>query len=131
MNKEILTKYRVVLICLGLAVVTFAAFEGLRHNDFINFDDGSYITENPHVKNGFTVDGFVWAFTTGYASNWHPLTWLSHMADCQLYGVNPAGHHITNLLLHIINVLLLFHVLRKMTDSIWPSAFVAVLFAIH
>jgi len=110
------------------------------HNfDFINYDDGDYVYENPHVLNGLTGDGVIWAFTTPNVGNWLPLTWLSFMLDCQLFGTNPGWMHLVNLLLHLANTLLLFAVLRKMTDStsspqagaLWQSAFVAAAFAIH
>ena len=130
MNKQILNKYRTILICLGLAVVTFIAFEQVRNNDFV-YDDILHVTKNSDVNEGLSAESVVWAFTSGYSSNWHPLTWLSHMADCQLYGLRPAGHHMTSLLLHILNSLLLFWVFKKMTGAVWPSAFVAALFAIH
>ena len=137
MNKQILNKYQVFLICVGLAVLTFIAFEQVRNNDFISYDDNIYITDNPHVTNGLTVDGFVWALTTikfseeSYIGHWQPITWLSHMLDCELYGLDASGHHMTSLLFHIINTLLLFWVLKKMTGSLWPSTFAAALFAIH
>jgi len=119
------------LIYLALALVTFVAFVQVGHNDFINYDDAEYVTENEKVQKGLNIESFVWAFTTGHASNWHPLTWLSHMLDCQLYGLSPAGHHLTNLFLHLLNTLLLFGVLKTMTRAVWPSAFAAVLFAVH
>ena len=78
-----------------------------RHG-FVNYDDPDYITTNPHVKAGLTWSGIVWAFQSGEASNWHPLTWISHMVDCQLFGLNPAGHHLVNLLFHTANTVLLF-----------------------
>ena len=119
------------VIYLVLIVITFALFSRVLSSDFINFDDGTYITENPMVQNGLTSTSVVWAFTSGYASNWHPLTWISHMVDCQLYGLNPQGHHLTSLLFHIFNVLLLFLVLRNITGAVWRSAVVAALFAWH
>ena len=136
MNQQILVKYRVALISLALAAVTFMAFEQVRNNDFVNLDDGVYIYQNPNVYNGLSVKSAVWAFKTFDFSgtetgHWQPVSWLSHMLDCELYGLDPAGHHITSLLFHIANTLLLFWVLKNMTGAIWPSAFVAVLFAIH
>jgi protein O-mannosyl-transferase len=120
------------VICLWLAVVTAALYWPMMNHNFISFyDDASYITDNPHVKAGLTGSGIAWAFRTGYAANWHPLTWLSHMLDCQLYGLTPAGHHLTNLLLHIANTLLLFVWLNQLTRTVWRSAFVAALFAWH
>ena len=101
-----------------------------RH-DFITYDDPVYVTQNDHVTGGLTWANFRWAFQSVEASNWHPLTWLSHMADCQLYGLQPGGHHLTSVLLHALNAALLFVVLRKMTASTWRSFFVAALFALH
>ena len=123
-------RYRIALI-LALAIAAFIAYEPLRHNDFIDYDDDVYVTKNLMVQMGLTHQSVVWAFTKSHASNWHPLTWLSHMLDCQLFGLNPIGHHLTNLLFHIANTLLLFGILKKMTSRIWPSAFVAVAFALH
>jgi len=129
MNKQ--SKYKTICIYLGLAVITIAAFQQLRICDFVNYDDPEYVTENQNVNTGVTAKNFIWAFTSGHASNWHPLTWLSHMLDCQLFDLNPKWHHFVNLLLHIINALLLFAVFKQMTASVWPSAFVAATFAIH
>ncbi len=119
------------VICLGLAVVTAALYWPTLHDGFIAYDDEAYIASNPHVNAGLTWPGVVWAFQSGYAANWHPLTWLSHMFDCQLYGVSPAGHHFGNLLLHIASTLLLFVWLNRATGAAWRSAFVAALFAWH
>jgi len=121
----------VLLLGLFLMILTFATFEQVRTYDFINYDDNRYITENQHVQSGLTLEGVTWAFTTTHAANWHPLTWLSHMLDCQLYGLNPSGHHLTNLVFHIASTLLLFLVLERMTGALWRSAFVAALFALH
>ena len=87
--------------------------------------------KNPQVNRGLTTEGFVWAFTHVHSGNWHPLTWLSHMLDCQLYGLNAGWHHLTNIILHAATAILLFLVLRQMTGLLWRSAFVAALFAIH
>jgi len=119
----------VISLCLVLAVL--AVYGQVAHHGFVDFDDNIYITENTHVMSGLTPEGIRWAFTTAHASNWHPVTWLSHMLDCQLYGMDPGQHHLTSLLFHIMNTLLLFLVLRRMTGNIWPSCFVAVLFAFH
>ena len=120
-----------LFIGLCLIVVVVAVFWPVKNYEFINFDDDVYVTENPHVKFGLTLKNVVWAFTTMHASNWHPLTWLSHMLDCELYGLNPGRHHLTNLLIHTINALLLFLVLRRMTGAFWRSSLVAALFALH
>ena len=120
------------LIYAALAVITFAAFEQVRHNDFVYYDDSAYIVENPNVNKGLSAKSVIWAFTSyRYMGHWHPLTWLSHILDCELFGLNPAGHHITSLLLHIANTLLLFWVFNRMTSAIWQSAFVAAIFAVH
>jgi len=125
-------KLHILLICFGLTVVTFIAFEGLRHNDFINcYDDNNYVTENPNVNGGLTVKAVLWAMTATHAGNWHPLTWVSHIVDCEIFGLKPLGHHITSLFIHIANTLLLFWVLKKMTGVIWPAAFVAAMFTLH
>ena len=125
------TRHWKILIPLVLALVTIAVFWQVRDHEFINLDDEQYVTQNPHVRGGLTAGGLAWAFTTTHASNWHPLTWLSHMVDSQLFGMNPAGHHLVNLLFHLANTLLLFLVLNRMTQALWQSAAVAFLFALH
>ena len=124
-------KYQSICICLVLALITTAVFYHVCTYDFINYDDPIYVYENPNIQAGITPGAVKWAFTTGYGSNWFPLTWLSHMLDWQLYGQEPAGHHFTNLIFHVANTLLLFIVLKQMTRRLWPSAFVAALFALH
>lgn len=125
-------KYRAVLwTCLLLATVTLSTYWPVLFCEFVMYDDPSYVAGNRHVQSGLTWDGLRWAFTTRACHNWHPLTWLSHMLDCELYGLNPAGHHATNLLLHVLNALLIFLLLRRMTGTHWRSAFVAGLFALH
>lgn len=124
-------KYWVLCVYLALAVTTFAAFEQTCRNGFVVLDDAAYVTENPHVKDGITRKSLIWAFTSPHSGNWHSLTWLSHMLDCHLFGLNPFWHHLTSLLLHIANTLLLFWVLKKMTGALWPAAFVAAAFALH
>lgn len=120
-----------LIISLLLALITFITFWQVQNNDFVDFDDDVYITQNCHVQDGLTLKSIIWAFTSKHASNWHPLTWLSHMLDWELYGSNPKGHHLNNLLFHIINTLLLFLVLKQLTGAIWRSCFVAALFALH
>src|SRR5213083_3394058 len=120
-----------LLVCLGLAAITWAVFGQTLAHDFVNFDDHVYVYENPLVIRGLSTEGIIGAFTHTHARNWHPLTTLSHMLDCQLYGLKAGGHHLTNVILHTISVLLLFLVLKQMTGALWRSAFVAVLFAIH
>ncbi len=120
-----------VAISVFLAAIVWLAFGQTLHNEFVSYDDGDYVYENPHITNGLTFRGIQWAFTHVHAANWHPLTTISHMLDCQLYGLQPWGHHLTNILLHAAAAILLFLALRKLTGSLWPSAFVAALFAIH
>ena len=119
------------VICLTLVLVTAALYWPMLHHRFINVDDEQYITNNPQVKAGLTWPGIVWAFENTEAANWHPLTWISHMLDCQLFGLNPGGHHLTSLLFHVANTLLLFLWLSQLTGALWRSAFVAALFAWH
>jgi protein O-mannosyl-transferase len=125
------TQYTAVVVCGFLLLAVAIVFGQTVHHAFIKFDDPQYVYENPHVISGLTAEGIAWAFTTSHASNWHPLTWLSHMLDCQIYGLAPGGHHLTNALLHAATTILLFLVLRRITGEFWPSAFVAAVFAIH
>lgn len=122
---------RHVFLALLLVLLTSIAYRGALECNFINYDDNVYVTQNPVVRGGLSGDGIIWAFTTTHACNWHPITWLSHMLDCQLYGLAPKGHHLTNLLLHLMNTLLLFFLLKKMTGALWRSFLVAALFAVH
>ena len=115
----------------GLALLIAVAYWPLASNDFINYDDDDYVVENEFVNQGLTVNGAVWATTAMYTANWHPLTWLSHMLDCQLFGLKPAGHHLVSLGLHAINSMLLYCVLLRMTRAVWPSFVVAAFFAVH
>jgi protein O-mannosyl-transferase len=124
-------KTRLLMISFFLTIAALAAFWQVAQCDFINYDDSDYVTENRVVQSGVTAGGIRWAFTTYHASNWHPLTWLSHMLDVQLFGLNPKWHHLTNLLLHIVNTLLLFFIFHRMTNALWQSFFVATIFAIH
>ena len=91
----------ILWLFLGLAVITLIAFWPVFRNDFVGYDDDEYVVENPHVTGGITGPALLWAFTTSHSSNWHPLTWISHMLDCRLYGLNPRGHHLTSLLFHV------------------------------
>ena len=118
-------------VCLLLAVATLASYWQTLHADFINYDDPLYVTENKTVQSGLNAENIVWAFTSGKANNWHPLTWLSHMLDCQLFGQSPFWHHLTSLIFHIANTLLLFFLLKRLTAAFWQSAFVAAVFALH
>jgi tetratricopeptide (TPR) repeat protein len=120
-------------VTLSLALLTLVLFSQSRRFEFINFDDPVYITGNPHVQEGLSLAGLAWAFghLHGEHTYWHPITWVSHMVDCELFGLDPAAHHIVNVLLHTLATLLLFHVLRRMTGALWRSAMVAALFACH
>ena len=131
LSNVFIIKHRDILVYLLLVIVTLAVYWQVQNFNFVNFDDDKYIYENRHVQEGFTLENITWAFTTINGSNWHPLTWLSHMLDCQLYGLNPGWHHLTNLFFHIANTLLLLFIFKKMTGSIWQSAFIAALFALH
>ena len=120
-----------VLLGALLVLITVGVFWPVVTHEFLNYDDDQYVTGNDAIRDGWTWAGVKWAFTTGYAANWHPLTWLSHMSDVSLFGMNPAGHHAANLVLHAVNSLLLFLVFRRMTGDAIPSAWVAAVFAIH
>lgn len=111
--------------------MTLLVYWPVNNHQFITYDDGEYVNNNPHVRQGLTIRGISWAFTSFHSANWHPVTWLSHMVDCQLYGMNPGRHHLTNLIFHIANTLLLCLVLFRMSGKIRQSAFVAALFALH
>jgi tetratricopeptide (TPR) repeat protein len=118
-------------LALALALLTVAAFLPLRHNGFILFDDPAYLTRNPQVGAGLSWGALAWAFTGTASDNWHPLTWVSHMLDVTLFGMNPAAHHLSSLLLHTLNAVLLFALLAALTGRRWPSALAAALFAVH
>src|SRR5580698_5836485 len=130
-----------VIVCIALAIGTFILFLPVVHNDFINLDDGVYIYQNPHVASGLSWENIRWSFEHVYAGYWAPLTWISHMIDCSLFGLHPAGHHLVNVLIHTVNAVLLFILLNYMTgatgpsplrsDATWRSAFVAAAFAWH
>ena len=123
--------HHVLILCILLALATLATFWPVLQNDFVNYDDPDYITANDWVQKGLNWESVRWAFTTGHVSNWHPVTWLSHMLDVTLFGFKPAGHHLTNLLLHITNAVLLLIFWLRMTNALWRSALVAALFALH
>jgi len=119
-------------IAVGLLVcITFAVYLSAFRNGFVDLDDPAYVTDNAHVRSGFSSENVRWAFRSFEAANWHPLTWLSHMADCQIFGLNAAGHHFTNVLLHALNATLLFWLLYRATNFRWRSFLVAALFAVH
>ena len=122
---------RPAMLCMLLALCTFAVFLPVARQGFVNYDDSDYVTENSHVLGGLNWANIVWAFTTGHASNWHPLTWLSHMLDCQLFGNQAGPQHLVSVGFHVANALLLFLLLRRMTGALWRSVLVAALFALH
>ena len=120
-----------VICCVLLAVATLAIYSRVVRNPFVAFDDETYVTRNMHVQSGVSWKTVAWSLTSTQQSNWHPLTWLSHALDCQLYGLNPAGHHFTSLFIHALNVLLLFLLLQKVTGSRWRSLLLPGVFALH
>jgi Tfp pilus assembly protein PilF len=124
-------RWQLAGVCLVLAAITFAVFGQTLHHEFINYDDDKYVYYNPVVAKGLTLQGVVWALSYGEIGHWHPLTWISHMLDCQFYGLNPGGPHLSNVALHAAAAVVLFLALRELTGSLWRSAFVAAFFAIH
>jgi tetratricopeptide (TPR) repeat protein len=122
---------RTLLLCLLLTAVVLVVYNPIIHNGFLNWDDDQYITDNPHVRAGLTWATVKWAFTTYHGAYWMPLSWLSHALDCELFGLKPAGHHYMNVLLHAVNVVLLFLLLQRATGFCWRSLMVAALFALH
>jgi protein O-mannosyl-transferase len=123
----------VPVLCALLSALVFLVFSPALSSGFINYDDETYVTANPHIQGGLTATGLAWAFGRlhGEQTYWHPLTWVSHMLDCQLYGLRPGGHHLTNVLLHAVNALLVFLLFRRMTGAFWRSGVLAALFAVH
>ncbi len=120
-----------LLLGLFLVIATLSVYWEVQNHVFVIFDDDLYVTQNLKVRSGLSRENITWALSSGHASNWHPLTWFSHMLDVKLYGLSPGRHHMTNVLFHILNSLLLFIILRRMTGSVWRSGFVAALFALH
>jgi len=129
--RRLTEKQQTYLIAIGLLVITAGVYWRALGNDFVNFDDFHYVTRNAMVEHGLTAQSFVWSFNVGHASNWHPLTWMSHMLDVSLFGMKPMGHHAVSLLLHLASTVLVFLILGRITKSQWKSAFVAALFAVH
>jgi protein O-mannosyl-transferase len=125
------SKRLAAIIAVGLLVLVAVSYLRLWQNSLVYYDDNNYIYENQHVLHGISAEGIKWAFTSFESSNWHPLTWLSHMLDVQLFGLHPAGHHYMNLAWHTLNTLLLFGLLRYATGRMWASAFAAAIFAVH
>src|ERR1700730_13450277 len=136
-SKAVASRWLILGVCVFLIAITWLVFGQTLSHEFVNFDDHAYVYENPVITGGLTLPGIIWAFTHSHARNWHPLTTISHMLDCQFFGLNAGGHHFTNVFLHTIAVVLLFLVLRQMTGgpsrtgSVWSSAFVVGLFAVH
>ena len=128
---QITSERKKLIIYLFLIVATFAVYWQVNEFDFLHFDDNVYVTQNSSIKTGFTKESILWAFTTKYFDLWHPLVWLSFMADYELFGLKAGGYHLTNLIFHILSALLLFWLFHRMTREIWKSAFVAALFALH
>jgi len=124
-------RWKTVCICVALAALTWAIFGQTLRYDFVNYDDPSYVYQNTRIASGINVANIAWAFTHVHSENWHPLTTITHMLDCQLHGLKAGWHHFTNLLLHTIAVVLLFIALQQMTGALWRSAFVSVVFAVH
>ena len=120
-----------VLVYLFLIVTTIVVYWPIHSHEFLNYDDDVYVTENAYVQKGLTQKSIAWAFTSTVSGHWHPLTWLSHMTDVHIFGMNPGWHHTVGLLFHILNTLLLFIALNRMTGNLWCSAAVSALFAIH
>ena len=120
-----------ILVCLFLVIATLAVYWQVQNFEFVNLDDHSYILRNQYVRPGLTFEGINWAFSFPGFDYWHPLTWLSHMLDCHLYGLRPGKHHQISLILHIVNSMLMFMVFKRMTGAVWKSAFVAAMFALH
>jgi tetratricopeptide (TPR) repeat protein len=124
-------RWKTVCICIALAALTWAIFGQTLRYDFVNYDDPSYVYQNTRIASGINVANIAWAFTHVHSENWHPLTTITHMLDCQLHGLKAGWHHFTNLLLHTIAVVLLFIALQQMTGALWRSAFVSAVFAVH
>jgi protein O-mannosyl-transferase len=119
------------ILCLLLGLLTVAIYNPVNHHPFVNYDDDRYVTGNPHVREGLTLETVRWAVTSTEQANWHPLTWMSHALDCSVFRLNPAGHHFTSVLLHAVNAILLFLLLMWATGRTAPSLFVSALFAVH
>src|SRR5262245_12513312 len=121
----------VLSLCIGLVVAVLVVYAPVSGFDYVSYDDPTYVTENPMVSRGLSLQGIGWAFGAGRASNWHPLTWISLMLDVSLFGLQPGALHVVNVLLHAANGVLLLLLLRRLTGALWPSAMVAGLFALH
>ncbi|MEY2543276.1 MAG: hypothetical protein QOE81_737, partial [Verrucomicrobiota bacterium] len=131
MRDKISERWLAIGICIGLVALVWFAFGQSSHFPFVNYDDPNYVTENPVVIQGLSWPGIIWAFSHVHGGNWHPLTTISHMLDCSLFGLRAGAHHVVNVLLHAAATIALFFVLRRLTGALWKSAFVAAVFAIH
>src|SRR5262249_42664699 len=131
LRAQSMPRFRVVLISCVIAIATLVTYLPVRHAQFLRWDDQNYVMDNPHVRAGLGGTGFRWAFSTPGPPYWHPLTWLSHMTDVQLFGLNAPRHHTVNVVIHTCNALLVFAALLAMTGAVWRSAFVAAVFALH
>ncbi len=122
---------RKLILALSLLAATLVVYSPVRNHAFVNYDDGDYVVHNSHIRSGLSLQTVEWSLTATTQANWHPLTWISHAADCQFFGLNPSGHHLTSLALHVLNALVLFLLLVRATGSTWRSLLVAALFALH
>src|SRR5436305_9059423 len=123
--------WRCVLVITALTTLTLFVYLPIRRHDFIHYDDQEYVYENPHVRSGLNASNVAWAFTSTRYANWHPITWLTHMLDCQFFDLRAGAHHLVNLGIHLGNSILLYVILVRATRAHWPSALVALLFAVH
>lgn len=128
---KLTSRWTFIALCVGLTVVTWAVFAQTLRYDFVNYDDPTYVYQNARITSGINLTNIVWSFTHVHSENWHPLTTVTHMLDCQLHGLNAGWHHFTNVVLHCLAALLLFVALERMTGALWRSAFVAAFFAVH
>src|ERR687891_2809592 len=124
-------RWMTACLCIALAVLTWGIFSQTLRHDFVNYDDPHYVYQNTRITSGVNFANVAWAFTHIHSENWHPLTTITHMVDCQLHGLNAGWHHFTNVLLHSLAVILLFVALERMTGALWRTAFVAAVFAVH
>lgn len=120
-----------LIVALGLTILTLAIYAQVVSFDFINIDDDPYIIDNPYVSRGVNLTNFKWALTAFHSSNWHPLTWISHQIDSNMFGLSAGGHHAVNVAFHIANSILLFFLIKRLTGAFWKSAIVAAIFAVH
>ena len=124
-------KYKILFVIAGLTTAVLAVFWQVRGFEFVNYDDDKYVSKNEHILSGLTIENVAWVFTSEHCGNWHPITGLSHILDCEFFGANPGRHHLVSLMFHLVNTLLIFVILRRMTGALWASAFVAAVFGLH